>query len=66
VKTVEKQAPRGQWSRHLCLSIVGVSTIINPIHPGGLNFARSWLVLIRPVTLTPRSFSCESERPRMG
>ena len=24
--------------------------IINPIHPGCSTFARSWLVLIRPVT----------------
>jgi hypothetical protein len=32
------------------LSIVEVLTIINPIHPGCSNFARSWLVLIRPVT----------------
>ena len=29
----------------------GIVAIINPIHPGCSNFARSWLVLIRPVTL---------------
>ena len=45
-----KTSPMEIRPRHRCLSIVGIVAIINPIHPGCSNFARSWLVLIRPVT----------------
>ena len=34
------------------LESIKVVAIINPINPGCSDFARSWLVLIRPVTKT--------------
>ena len=47
---VHKSIPRGPWSRCQCLSIVGIVAVINSTYPDCPDFARWWLVLIRPVT----------------